>query len=393
MPTKIEWTDETWNPIRGCSRVSEGCRHCYAETVAGRFGGSGLAYEGLTVLAGKQRVWNGQIKFVEEHLLDPLKWKRPRRIFVNSMSDLFHENVTDAMRDRIFAVMALAPQHTFQVLTKRPERMLAYFNSARASMTRGFDICAWVADMVPNPPMNWIDLLERIPVALPNVWLGVSVENQKAADERIPLLLQTPAAKRFISGEPLLGAIDLRSLPALALDASDYVPTQEDIEDDWRFSALDAGDIYHGCGGDLISDGPEHPALDWVICGGESGHGARPMHPDWARGLRDQCVAAGVPFFFKQWGEWEWEEPTEWYARPEDAGVCYGPFRPTCGGPDSDKRMMCRAYPASIPVDPRFNGGNDGSFVMIQQAHRAGKKLAGHLLDDAEWHQFPEVAK
>ncbi|GGA80852.1 hypothetical protein GCM10011507_35100 [Edaphobacter acidisoli] len=130
--TGISWTDATWNPIRGCSRVSEGCRHCYAERAAYRFSGPGQPYEGLVQIGadGKRRPqWNGQVRFVEEHLLDPLKWTRPRRIFVNSMSDLFHENVTDDMRDKIFAVMALCPQHTFQVLTKRPERMLKWFTN------------------------------------------------------------------------------------------------------------------------------------------------------------------------------------------------------------------------------------------------------------------------
>ena len=122
--TGIEWTDATWNPIRGCSRVSEGCRNCYAETIAARFSGPGLAYEGLAVMQNGHPHWTGKIEFVDEHLLDPLSWRRPRRIFVNSMSDLFHENVTDEMRDKIFAVMALCPQHIFQVLTKRPARML-----------------------------------------------------------------------------------------------------------------------------------------------------------------------------------------------------------------------------------------------------------------------------
>ncbi len=169
----IVWTDETWNPLRGCSRVSEGCRNCYAESVARRFDGPGLPYEGLIASGGQ---WNGQIKLVPEKLDEPLRWQRPRRIFVNSMSDLFHPNVPNEYIDRVFAVMALASQHTFQVLTKRPERMLEYLNRR---------------------------------TTMPNVWLGVSIENQVTADERIPLLLQTPAAVRWVSAEPLLRPVDL----------------------------------------------------------------------------------------------------------------------------------------------------------------------------------------
>jgi protein gp37 len=187
--TGIEWTDATWNPIRGCSRVSEGCRNCYAEKVAYRFSGPGQPYEGLVQLdsaisrenARRIPKWNGKIKFVEEHLLDPLKWKKPRRIFVNSMSDLFHENVTDEMLDRIFAVMALCPQHTFQVLTKRPERMLKYLGRA----------CGRIADVVMKmrKERNDRSCVGPLPHITPgaawwplaNVWLGVSVENQKAS--------------------------------------------------------------------------------------------------------------------------------------------------------------------------------------------------------------------
>lgn len=394
--SKIEWTDATWNPIRGCSRVSEGCRNCYAETVANRFCGQGSPYEGVVQIDADGKglgKWNGQIKFVEKRLLDPLRWKTPRKIFVNSMSDLFHENVTDEMLDRIFAVMALCPQHTFQILTKRPDRMLAYMSKARPN-----NMCHIASQLVPwyvwravnllqvglrgehMCPIGWdLDDEDRETIAafkgwpLPNVWLGVSVENQKAADERIPLLLQTPAAVRFLSVEPMLGRVDLMSIDYLQAVAQPGWQGEKrypfpNMPDEWRTKLLHL--------------------LDWVICGGESGPGARPMHPDWARSLRDQCMAAGVPFFFKQWGEWRWEEPTCWSATPEMAGQCYGPFRPTCGGPGSDKRMMCRAYP---PVIPGELGKDDRSFVMLQEAHRVGKQATGDLLDGKQWHQFPAV--
>lgn len=241
--TGIEWTDATWNPVRGCSRVSAGCMNCYAEKVAARFGGPGLPYEGLTA-KGK---WTGQTRVVEEHMADPLRWQRPRKIFVNSMSDLFHETMSFEDIARIFLVMASAKQHTFQILTKRPERM-------REFITHG-------------------NVLESVMMAgcwpLHNVWLGVSVEDQAAADARIPILLSTPAAVRFLSCEPLIGSVNLTAV-------GDEPTMMRDV--------LDEG-------------------IDWVIVGGESGAHARPMYQSWARSLRDQCAAYGVPFFFKQWGE------------------------------------------------------------------------------------------
>lgn len=261
--TGIQWTDATWNPIRGCSRVSEGCRNCYAETVANRFKGPGQPYEGLIARGGQ---WNGQIMVVD-HLMDqPLRWRKPRRIFVNSMSDLFHENVPDEVIDRVFAVMAMAHWHTFQVLTKRPERMLRYFQEMKNSESRGFNVCAYL-----NASLADCERIGRTPTGLPNVWLGVSIEDQKTADERIPLLLQTPAAVRWISAEPLIGPIDFSGM---------WVPHQNPAMHENMLEAL-----------------------DWVVVGGESGTNARPMHLYWARTLRDQCQSAGTPFFFKQWGE------------------------------------------------------------------------------------------
>lgn len=212
--TKIAWTKgddgslgKTWNPIRGCSRVSAGCVNCYAEKVAARFGGTDprtgkqMPYAGLTDRHGR---WNGRVSLVEEHLGDPLRWKKPRRIFVNSMSDLFHENVSDEWRDQIFAVMALASQHTFQVLTKRPERMRAYLSRLDVGLR-------WMtqAGISSYPDSNHDKAITWSNDGLPNVMLGVSVENQETADKRIPLLLDTPAAVRFVSLEPQLGPVDL----------------------------------------------------------------------------------------------------------------------------------------------------------------------------------------
>jgi protein gp37 len=194
--TKIEWTDATWNPIRGCSRVSEGCRNCYAD-------------------------WTGKVSFVEDHLLEPCRWRKPRRIFVNSMSDLFHENVEENWIDQIFAVMAMCSRHTFQILTKRPERMLKYLTkfSTKSEWARYLselndseEISIFSEDaecVIHNSIQGSISPPYSVGWPMRNVWLGVSVENQAAANERIPLLLQTPAAVRFISAEPLLGPIDL----------------------------------------------------------------------------------------------------------------------------------------------------------------------------------------
>lgn len=288
--TKIEWTDATWNPVVGCSRVSEGCRHCYAETMAVRQVHMGTErYQGVADV--ETRRWTGKVNIApEKTLLQPLRWKRRRKIFVNSMSDLFHENLPFEEVDKVFAVMALCPQPTFQVLTKRPERMREYFVA---------DPYLRIRQLVDDGPISdfhfsrldsfektqfrrrWGTMMPDLP--LRNVWLGVSVENQDAADERIPKLLDTPAAVRFLSCEPLLGPVDLTRLDATH-------------KTDPGFSALSCG---------IDDEGTIDTAVDWVIVGGESGHGARPMRADWVRGIRDQCAAAGVPFFFKQWGEYD----------------------------------------------------------------------------------------
>lgn len=269
--TSIEWTrgedgrpGSTWNPVTGCTKVSAGCDHCYALTLAERFRGAPGHYF--------ERGFDVQLR--PDKLREPLRWTRPRRIFVNSMSDLFHDQVPE---EYIAAVMALAPQHTFQILTKRHARMRALLSSrsfAHLVAEQGRehhigDAQGWlqVGAMLGGDP-------------LPHVWLGVSVEDQKWADIRIPALLRTRAAVRFLSCEPLLGPVDL----------SEYLWT---IEDD-------------ACGDPACCpfDDSRSPrdAVNWVIAGGESGRGARPMRPAWVRSLRDECVSAAVPFLFKQWG-------------------------------------------------------------------------------------------
>lgn len=276
--TNIEWTDATWSPVTGCTKVSAGCRNCYAETVADRFWGKQYG----TVDGERRRftvVWTHP-----ERLDEPLRWRKPRRVFVNSMSDLFHDAVPDEFIDCVFAVMALCPQHTFQVLTKRPERMRRYLS--------GDDIAGgWTrSDRWSNAGAK-IDAGRAFdcgcaPQILPNVWLGVSAENQETADERIPILLDTPAAVRFVSAEPLLGPIDLLSVtfPHARMNVLEGV-----------------GVATRGVVGQSMPNAFSNK-LDWIITGGESGPRARPCDVVWIRGIVEQCKAANVACFVKQLG-------------------------------------------------------------------------------------------
>jgi protein gp37 len=305
----IEWTDATWNPVTGCSKVSPGCAHCYAETVALRFWPT--QYPWITpdpvVVDGKAepserarpRAFT-DVMCHEDRLDQPLRWKKPRKVFVNSMSDLFHESVPDAFIDRVFAVMALAPRHTFQVLTKRAERMRAYLAPGQYRDVKVADAAKLQSKAIIPFALPSEDIFDARRVArgepwqinawpLPNVWLGVSVENQRFADERIPLLLQTPAAVRFISAEPLLGPVDLLRIPR-AGQHHDYLTGEYTGALEKRTTSR----------------------LDWVIVGGESGAGARPMDLAWARSIVQQCQAAGVPVFVKQLGA----KPAEGLAYP-----------------------------------------------------------------------------
>ena len=256
--SRIEWTDATWSPVTGCSRVSEGCRHCYAERMTATRLRDRPHYRGLAVMQNGEARWTNEVRCHDDLLDEPLHWRKPRIIFVCSMSDLFHPAVPFEFIDRVFAVMAQCPQHTFQVLTKRSERMREYLDR--------FD---------PGVPIPIIDSDGSVlPTAycfpLPNVWLGTSAEDQETLDKRLPHLLRCPAAMRFLSAEPLLGPIGLLRACDVAIDGE--VPAVDGLRY-W---------------------------LHWVIAGAESGPGARPARDDWFRSLRDQCRAAGVPFFLKQ---------------------------------------------------------------------------------------------
>jgi protein gp37 len=279
--TSIEWTDYNWNFLRGCSRVSEGCRNCYAEGIAARFSGPGMAYEGLAKMVNHDARWTGEISFHEDILIQALRWKQPRRVFVNSMSDLFHDKVSDEILNKAFAVMALTPQHTYQILTKRPERMREYLSGS--NLVGGTEGRRWRVDQAICEFDNFHSVNGWAPDwPLRNVWLGVSVEDQKTADERIPWLLQTPAAVRWISAEPLLGPIDIiQSFPALG--CSNYFDKDEET-------------------GEILADGAGLADINWIVVGGESGHGARPLHTSWLHSLIRQFRGADIPIFVKQLG-------------------------------------------------------------------------------------------
>ena len=262
--SNIEWTDETWNPVTGCSRVSAGCDHCYAMRFAHRLlDGQGKGYDGTTRDTKRGADWTGVVHLMEDRLEDPLRWRKPRLVFVNSMSDLFHPRVPLPFIQRVFGVMREADRHTFQVLTKRSGRILEL-----------------------SSVLDWPE----------NVWMGVSVEDERVT-HRIGDLARTGAFVKFLSLEPLIGP-----LPELNL----------------------AG-------------------IDWVIAGGESGHGARPMHPEWVRSIRNQCIEDDTAFFFKQWGAWS---------------------------PHAD--------------EGRKHAFEDGTVVR-----RVGKGQAGRVLDGRTWDQKP----
>lgn len=302
MPTTIEWTDETWNPVTGCTKVSQGCKHCYAERIFKRFN------------PGKNFT---DVQCHPERLEIPLHWRKPRKIFVNSMSDLFHEDVPLAFIWDVWSIIQQAPQHTYQILTKRPERMF--------------------------------EALKTIDFIQPNVWIGVSVEDQATTDERIPWLLKTPAAVRFVSYEPALGPVHFSHTDSRLIGQNSHSSLWEQNTVNWLTGEayiLQAGstDHFHGIG----------TKIDWIIAGGETGPGARPAHFDWFRSVRDQCVEAHVPFFFKQWGEW----------------------------------IPILEYETGI--DPiTFDDEAKIDNIVYK---RVGRKRAGRLLDGREWNGYPKIS-
>lgn len=382
--SKIEWTKETWNPLAGCTAKSAGCLNCYAATMSSRLELMGQKkYTGVTVKKAGRKVFNGLINYDENALLSPLSIRKPDTFFVNSMSDLWwgdEEDLATARRlgvpdpqpvsfefiDKVFAVMALSSQHTFQTLTKRPERMKAYFDYYHVS--RDHNRADYVADAIAEhlgrkgtkggartEGVDW-------DWPLKNVWLGVSVEDQKTADQRIPLLLNTPAVVRWISAEPLLGPLDLRHY--LALDdrngSNDFLD-----ENGWGYDEWSGG--FTGSNTHRDSTYAPEPGIHLVVTGGESGAAARPMHPAWVRSLRDQCVVESeIAFFFKQWGQWL-------------------PREPACVLVDEDQP----AFVGEWDISGRWAVHSASGQFMC----KVGKKKAGRLLDGREWNEMPEVSK
>lgn len=363
MTSRIEWTDRSdWNPVRGCTRVSPGCGGpgphggCYAESMAARFSKPGMWGHGYAEMQNGKPRWTGKVELQEDRLLMPLSWKKPAKVFPNSTSDFFHEALPDSDIDKLFAVMALCRRLTFQIPTKRAERMRQWFADPERANNVGLAMLA-IAGTLPQGH-------RRIAWPLPNVWLGVSAERQQEADERIPRLLQTPAAVRFVSAEPLLGPIDLSGFmwPVCGW---------------WRgphnsyAAAMAAG---AECG--LKRQALVHASatfLDWIIVGGESGPNARPMHPQWARDIRDQCKAAGVAFFFKQFGEFAPGATREW---PRD--------QVADGTPYLAETQTVFGKPAYLALT-----GQPQPIVTLLE--RFGKKAAGRLLDGIEHDEFPQV--
>lgn len=373
--SSIEWTDATWNPITGCSIVSPGCTNCYAMKLAGTRLKHIDSRKGLTRDTKAGPVWTGEVRLNRQWLYQPFDWKKPRRIFVCAHGDLFAENVPDEWIDKVFAIMALAPQHTFQVLTKRAKRMREYMTAAREriaieamhSAPIGQEIGS--VGLIFHPHNRPSTYFEKWP--LPNVWLGVSAERQQEADERVPELLGTPAAIRFVSAEPLLGPIDFRKYmwPVHGWWSGPYRSYQE---------AKAAGGE---CGlkrQALVWAGSTF--IDWIIVGGESGPNARPMHPAWARLIRDQCQTAGTAFFFKQWGEWA----------PQIGAVD--------GWTIDDDPEISRFDHREWEEDqwgevfrPMWCDFSDGNYDEEQTVSRIGKRRAGRLLDGVEHNAMPEA--
>lgn len=327
--SSIEWTNATWNWIVGCSVVSPGCTNCYAMKEAYRFGFNPAVphYAGLTKWVNGKPVWTGDVATASRRmLLAPIRWQRPRRIFVNSMGDLFHDDVPVEWIDDTFAVMAIAKQHIFQVLTKRSKRARLYMNDPDTPGRIAQRAYEMLVTEVKARAEGWS-------WPLPNVWMGVSAEDQKRADERIPDLLETLAAVRWVSEEPLLGPI---------------------VHPGSWFGLGSNGSYGSGSG------------IDWIVVGGESGNDARPMHPDWVRSIRDQCAAAEVPFFFKQWGAWV-------------------PGTVSAIGDSLGHAIHQDGQEHRGRISHWWSGDAAGGVISTM----VGKARSGRLLDGREWSQYP----
>jgi protein gp37 len=336
--TGIPWCDASWNYTAGCDAdpISPGCDNCYARMMAHRMGGEGQHFEGLATGSG----WTGKVGCYANLLTQPIRWQKPRHIFVGSMGDLFSDGVPDYMIDQTFGVIAAcelheARNHLFMVLTKRPGRLRKYLEAPGV-----LERWAAAAGHIMEDGDRYLDLIPRLQWPLPNVWLGTSAEDQQRYDERAGEILMAPAVERFVSIEPMLGPISIQHKP----DGRNCVVCGDTDHQLWE--------CHHSKGA----------TFDWVICGGESGQRARPLHGDWVRSLRDQCAWPSKPvsFMFKQWGTWG---PVDWYSQATHAVRAHdGRFHKLDHEPMSVSRVK------SSPSE-------------WQGIAKLGKKVAGNLLD------------
>lgn len=344
--SKIEWCDNTFNPWIGCSKVSAGCANCYAETLMDKIWNKVEWGKGKERKLTSAANWKLPIKWNKEAAKEGIR----KKVFCASLADVFDLEVSDDWRNQLMDLIYRTPNLDWLLLTKRPENALRYFS--HISSLSGVD--NWHSTQLFSHNLSEQQKennLQRVFSHFKNIWIGTSVENQKAANERIPILLQIPAAKRFLSMEPLLSAIDFYGTSA-------FMPNENHP---WRNCKILTG-------------------IDWVIVGGESGHNARPMHPEWARAIRDQCVMTNVKFLFKQWGEWA-----------PRSGVLTG------GGINwVEIDPQCKKYPDVIRLgehglNTRYSENcNDtmGEEIFMQ---KVGKKNTGRLLDGREWNEMPEA--
>lgn len=351
----IGWTGKCWNIIGGCTNESTGCLNCWSRKLVGTRFRENPRYDGLTVVRGDGKPhWTGKISLFEDRLEEPMHWRKPQLVFVASQADLFHPGVPEEFIDRAFAIMALCPHHTFQILTKRPQRMREYLSDEHEVQERIATALGKMLDgqWIWNEGKRFRNRIERMiglfygyetesdedtgeeydvqsaetVWPLRNVWLGTSTENQETFDKRAPELLDIAWPVHWLSIEPQVGSI--------------VIPDNYLRE------------------------------LEWIVLGGESGTGARPMHPDWARSVRDQCEATGIPFFFKQTGEWlGWQH--QW-----------GPFWKSIRGDEVDSH----AWPDITGEEPEGWIADLHDDVVYQWV---GKKAAGDILDGKRYQQFP----
>ncbi|MCP4568993.1 MAG: phage Gp37/Gp68 family protein [FCB group bacterium] len=381
MATKIEWADSSWNPISGCSPMSAGCANCYASSMSKRLKGR----------FGYPQNDPFKVTFHKDKINEPDKWKKPRRVFTCSMGDLFHDDVTDGQIMWVFWKMARAKQHTFIVLTKRPKRMRRWFSKWLQKHLKGIDYTKYsfvrdpdgirkthkvgrallLAEMLElwgeKPIWHVLPTYDSLygivhwPDVFPNVHIGVSVEDQKTADERIPHLLRCQAAVRFVSVEPLLGPINL----------SPFLPHKFNCEPHCTWCE----DCIHSGKDDGWKETTKHnhsPFLDGVITGGETGPRARPMHPDWVRSIRDQCVDCGTNFFFKSWGQWQNGSD---FSRPLKSHIVLSDGRHAINAGELGFRQC---------DGPEWNALNPTMMAKV------GKKRSGRTLDGRTWDQLPK---